>query len=156
MSRLPRSTTPTRQADALLPNENSDYDSLPPINNARPSSKNFEASPIRVIESSPAAQQHSTEKLNNNNTQLNKRNGHQLSNYFYAPDSVAKPSENRSQMLMKRFGEKPNFYNGWDQVVRSQAESMQRALMEQKIEERLRKQRYKYIYMVSNSQNYLI
>ena len=138
-----RSTTPVRQASALFPENSSNQNRLPLINQPRSSSRNLEISPIKATEQKLVEGQLQAEELRNNRSQLYSRNGNQKVNNFFAPDAVADPLQNKSQMLLKRFDHNSNFYNGWDQVVKGKAESEQRAILEQKNEERQRKQLYR-------------
>ena len=138
-----RSLTLVRQADALFPGKGSNIDSLPPINNPRRSSNSLEISPIRAVEPKALEEQLQAEGQRNNYSEANRRSGNQAIDYYFAPEQAVNANENKSQMLLKRFDHKSNFYNGWDQVVNGKAESEKRAVLEQKIEERLRKQRYK-------------
>ncbi len=66
-------------------------------------------------------------------------------NYFFAPDSSENNSKARNPPVnSQQLHDNPPSYDRWNQIIQNQLENETKAVIEQKIQDRMRRQQYKY------------
>lgn len=135
-----RSTTPSRLIDRGERQRNSSYDPYAPNTNQFYSQR-FDPSASLIVANNILQRPGADIRQSLN---LPKKNIHH-GNYFFAPDSSENGVKKQNPVLnSQQLNESGHHYDRWNKIIQSQIEEEAKAIQEQKIQDRLRRQRLKY------------